>query len=163
MISILESLFLGLIASLAALFAEALAFTLVTWNDSPWTFNYDSLLVSSKFILAFVAIEEIAKFFFISKQIVNFPSKWLGTFHAAVIGLGFAGIESLIVYQRLHQSLTGYWLPVSGIFMVHVMTSFILGVFLAQRWKLWITAPIALAITIGLHFAYNLNVMAHLQ
>lgn len=161
MIAILESLFLGFLASLVALFAEALAFTMVTWSATPWTINYEQTILSAKFVLLFVVIEELAKFFFITKQVATIHSKWQGLFHAALIGLGFASIESLIVYQRLQHTIDSQWVPLLGIFVVHVFTSFVIGIVSIQRWRLWITALISLAITISLHTAYNFNIINH--
>ncbi len=139
--------FEGIIAAIGALIVEL----------SPPIFGL-ILTENSLFFLFFAASsEEIIKYAFIYNHFTKLKTKERILSGSILIGLGFACIDIILKQLSYDKSVL---LPVIGVFLVHLFTAALLGLFLRKN----ISKPIALSIlilvlNILIHFSYNLLIL----
>lgn len=146
----LESLFLGIIAALGALFLEAAFLTVF----EPSSVSSKELFSFGYMFFAAIAIEELLKLAVIHKAL---PQKNNYVINALFFGLGFSFLEIALVYwnnqNRIAYNLEGIF----GIVMIHVSTSLIAGYSLAGRAKKSFFTYSQIFITILIvHSSYNI-------
>lgn len=146
----LESLFLGIIAALGALFLEAAVLNFF----EPASFANRELFSFGYMFFAAIAIEEFLKFVVILKAL---PRKNNPIINALFFGLGFSFLEIALVYWNNQNGITYDFWGIFGIFSVHVSTSLIIGYSLIGNAKKTFLIYIQVFITILIiHSSYNI-------
>jgi hypothetical protein len=146
----LLSFFEGILAAFGALILEL----------SPTIFGLIFSETSLFFILFTASIEEAVKYTFIYNHYLKLASKEKILSGAFFIGLGFS-ITEIVLKQLSYQEATA--LPIAGIFLVHLLTATLLGLFFWKKNQkpLFLSFLIVL-LNIFLHFFYNLLVLRYL-
>jgi hypothetical protein len=123
----LQSFFLGFLAAIGALILEIaiLSASSFTSSDVDISFKMDS--VGHFFFLAILA-EEFLKYFFLSKFVVEKKQSRTSILLSLVFGLGFSGVEMLLVYWNYRMGAGLDAIGMLGIIIIHVSTAIIMGV-----------------------------------
>lgn len=142
--------FEGIIAAIGSLILE-LAPTLFGFN-----FTEGSLL----FLFFGATVEETVKFIFIYNRYLKLSAKERILPSAILLGLGFALTELFLKQLPVEKNL---FLPVAGIFLVHISTTLLLGLLLRKnRQKNRLFSFFIVLFNIFMHFSYNLFVLRYL-
>ncbi|MFZ2188898.1 MAG: hypothetical protein WAV73_05045 [Candidatus Moraniibacteriota bacterium] len=144
----IQAFFEGIIAALGALILEL----------SPPIFGLTISETSLLFFLFTATIEETIKFIFIYNHYAKLKVKEKILSGAFLLGLGFASIDILLKQLSYEEKLV---FPIIGVFLVHILTTSLLGLFFRKN----TTKPIALGVcllglNILIHFIYNLLVLS---
>ena len=163
------SFFEGIIAALGALVLEL---TLPFFNLPA---NGTSLI----FIFLAAAIEEILKYAFIYNNYLKLPIKEKIVKNSFFIGLGFAATEIFLKQLPLEKT---NWLPILGVFLIHLFTASLAGFFLLKKYSKLMKAKKGLSPEVSglspfsagglssskiiifnvlLHFAYNFLILRY--
>jgi len=158
--NILKPFFLGIFSALIALVFE------ITYSFTPG-FSFEILFQQTSLMLvAFVVIEELAKFSFVWKNFSVGTGKFskLQIFcQSLLIGLGFAITEATFkAYDLLPGGLgeSSLFLLFFGAIIIHIGTSGLMGYLLvnAKKINFWFF-PEVLLIVFGWHFLFNFFVI----
>jgi hypothetical protein len=152
----IESLFLGIIAALGALFVEIAINTLVIGeNLSPLHLAHPSLEGIGLMFLLPIIIEEFFKFLIIKKRLEYFSLGRALIINSMILGLGFGLVEISLIYlwgqanSRASQSIL-------EILALHTLTAGMIGYLLSQLNPKKITTAIKVIFVSALiHLAYN--------
>jgi len=146
----LLSFFEGIIAAFGALILEL----------SPTIFGLTFSETSLFFILFAAGIEETIKYAFIYNRYLKLDLKEKILSGAFFIGLGFA-LTEIILKQLSYGKDTA--LPIAGIFLVHLLTTLMLGLFFwKKKQHLFSFGFLIIILNVFLHFSYNLLVLRYL-
>jgi RsiW-degrading membrane proteinase PrsW (M82 family) len=152
----IESLFLGIIAALGALFLELIVFFIFSGelDYGKGLFLEESLISSNYLIIATAFIEELFKYLIIVKRLDYFSLGRGLIFNSLLLGLGFAAVESILIFTSTGSSIP--YRNLIEISILHIFTAGLAGYFVATRnpQKL-ATAFKAVSIATFLHLAYN--------
>jgi len=142
--------FEGIIAAASALVLEL----------SPAIFGVDLIENSFYFFLFTASIEEIVKGTFIYSHYLKLETKEKILSGAFFIGLGFALTEIILKQLPYNKSML---LPITGVFLVHLLTATLLGIFLRKKDQNLLPLLFLLIIfNVILHLAYNFFVLRYL-
>jgi hypothetical protein len=154
--SILKPFFFGIFSALIALVFE------IAYSFTPG-FSFKILSQQTSLILvAFIIIEELAKFSFIWKNVsvsVEKFTKFQIFCQSLLIGLGFAITESALKSSALLPKELGEpssYFPFFGAFIIHIGTSGLMGYLLisAKKINFWTVSQVLL-VAFGWHFLFN--------
>jgi hypothetical protein len=155
----IESLFLGIIAALGALVVELFIFAIFG------TMSLDKNIISQNvsslnyLLVTAVFLEEIFKYLIIIKRVEFFSMGRILILNSFLVGLGFAGVESSLIYFRSAGGLIPYQSFVE-IILIHIFTAGIIGYFIAARNPQKIATSIkAILIAVFIHLSYNIMVL----
>ncbi len=145
----LLSFFEGIIAALGALVLEL----------SPPIFGLAVSETSLLFLLFTASVEEIIKYVFIYNHYLKLEAKEKILSGAFFIGLGFALVDAIT--KRLSHG-ENIMLPIIGIFLVHLFTATLLGLFFWKKNQKPISLSVLIVgINILLHFLYNFLILRY--
>ena len=141
--------FEGIIAALGALVLEL----------SPAIFGFTLSEASLFFILFTASVEEIIKYVFIYNRYLKTKAGEKILLSAIFIGLGFALVDTSMKYLSDGKNTT---LPIVGIFLIHLLTAALLGLFFWKKNQKTLCIGIPFVIlNILLHFLYNFLVLRY--
>jgi RsiW-degrading membrane proteinase PrsW (M82 family) len=144
----IQAFFEGIIAALGALVLEL----------SPPIFGLVLSETSLLFFLFTASVEEIIKYAFIYNHYLKLESKEKIISSALFIGLSFALVD-IFIKQLSHRST---FLPILGVFLVHIFTATLLGLYFGKKIKRPQFLNIfLLSLNIALHFLYNLFILRY--
>ncbi|MEI6587784.1 MAG: hypothetical protein WCO05_02425 [Candidatus Moraniibacteriota bacterium] len=142
-----QAFFEGIIAALGALILEL----------SPPIFGLTISETSLIFLLFTATIEEAIKFIFIYNHYAKLKVKEKILSGAFLIGLGFASIDIFLKQLSYEENLL---FPIIGVFLVHILTTSLLGLFFRKNTTKQISLGIFfLGLNILVHFLYNLLIL----
>lgn len=140
----------GIVATLGALILEL----------SLPVFGFKSIEGSLYFFLFTAGIEEILKFAFIYNHYQKIATKEKILANAFFIGLGFALTDVLLKSASYEKNML--W-PISGVFLVHILTAISLGLFFLKKNQKSISLSLViLSLNIFFHFFYNFLILLYL-
>jgi hypothetical protein len=143
----IQAFFEGIVAALGALILEL----------SPPIFGFNLVETTVAFLFFAATVEEIIKYIFIYNNYVKSKVQTKILFSAFFIGVGFAFVDILFKLLSFERNAL---LSFLGIFLVHIFTTTILGLFFLKSKSKSIFAGIFLVgLNILLHFFYNFLVL----
>lgn len=155
----IESLFLGIIAALGALVVELFIFAIFGTASLDKNIIAQDVSSLNYLLVITVLVEEIFKYLIIIKRVESFSMGRILILNSFLVGLGFAGVESSLIYFRSAGGLIPYQ-SLAEIILIHIFTAGIIGYFIATRNPQKITTSIkAISIAVFIHLAYNIMVI----
>lgn len=155
----IESLFLGIIAALGALVTELIIFVIFGMASFDKNIIAQDLSSLNYLLVTAVFIEEILKYLIIQKRIESFSIGRTLILNSFLVGLGFAGVESALIYFRSAGSSIPYQ-SLMEIILIHIFTAGIIGYFIATRNPQKISTVLkAVSIAAFIHLSYNILVL----
>jgi hypothetical protein len=152
----IESLFLGIIAALGALVIELFVFAVFETTSLDKNIIAQDVSSLNYLLVIAVLVEEVLKYLIILKRIESFSIGRLLILNSFLVGLGFAGVESGLIYLRSAGGLVPYQ-SLTEIILVHVFTAGIIGYFIATRNpKSIATFAKAILAAVFIHLSYNI-------
>lgn len=155
----IESILWGMFAAIGALFFEAIVFVLVSIFFIPGkelSLDFSSPL--NYILIASIITEEAFKYLIIAKKIESFSYGRSLIVNSLLVGLGFSLIELLLIYGKFFANLNLSFGPgeIIGLVLLHVLTSGIIGYFVAfQGAKKYRTLIQTIVLVSLIHFSYN--------
>jgi hypothetical protein len=152
----IESLFLGIIAALGALVAELFIFAIFGTMSLDKNIISQNVSTLNYLLVITVFVEEIFKYLIIMKRIELFSIGRILILNSFLVGLGFAVVESGLIYFKSADNLIPYQ-NLFEIILIHVFTAGIIGYFIATRNPKKIsTFILAVSIAVFFHLVYNI-------
>lgn len=145
---IIQAFFEGIITALGALVLELSVLAIFNLNSA------ESSLIT---LFICVILEEIMKYAIIYNHYLKSKYREKIIYSAIFIGLGFSAMELFLKQLDYQKTIT---LPILGIFLIHMITSSIVGFFLWKKCtQTTITATILIILNTLIHFFYNFIIL----
>jgi hypothetical protein len=152
----IESLFLGIIAALGALVIELFVFAVFGTASLDKNIIAENVSSLNYLLVVTVFIEEIFKYLIIIKRIEYFSIGRALILNSLLVGLGFSGVETALIYLGSAGGTIPYQSLIE-IISIHIFTAGIIGYFIATRNPKKIsTFAIAVVLAAFFHLSYNI-------
>lgn len=154
----ITSFFWGIIAASSALVLEI--FFSLFWGEE--IVRETAVLEISRFFIISILIEEIFKFLAVFKTISEKDSKWTIFLKSFLVGLGFSLLEIFLNLSKFGFDFKDkqFLISLSGIFIIHALTSGYMGYFIAALKKHpGLTSSIIVVFTSFIHLSYNIAII----
>lgn len=137
----------GIIAAIGAIIVEL----------SPPIFGLKFSDTSIAFLIFTASVEEIIKYAFVYNRYLKLEVKETILSGAFLIGIGFAFVDAITKQLSYEGNII---LPIIGIFLVHLFTTTILGLFFWKKNQKPVSlSSLIVGLNILLHFLYNFLIL----